>query len=444
MKNTIDMTKGTPWKVITLFALPILLSNVFQQLYNSIDSLVVGNFISKEALGAVSSSGSLIFLFVSFFYGMSMGAGIFISRLFGEGNYDSMRKAIHTSIAVGLVASIILTVIGTTLSPFILRLIDTPESVLPESIKYFRAYFFGSIGIVMYNMFNAILQALGNSKRPLIYLIISSIINIVLDFVLIAGFHMDVSAAGYASAISQALSAILCFIFLIKKGTIYKLRIREIKIYKGYLGPILKLGIPSGIQNSVIGLANVFVQKNINSFGDLATAGCGSYSKVEGFTFLPITSFTMAITTFISQNKGAGLYKRAKEGAKFGIIASLLLSELIGIIMYIFAHDLICIFVNNEDVIYYGMTQMRICSLFYFLLAFSHAIASVFRGLGKAVVPMAIMLIVWCLIRVTYISVMMHFIHDIRLVFWAYPLTWFISSVIYLILFIKEKDLKKD
>lgn len=431
--HTKDMTTGSPWKLIVAFAFPIFLSSLFQQLYNSVDSLIVGNALGTESLAAVSSSGNLIFMITGFFTGTATGAGVIIARYFGSKDYNNMRKAIHTNIAFGLAASVVLTVFGVIMTPYILRWMGTPENVLPKSIKYFRVYFYGITGTVMYNFLNGILQALGNSKRPLVYLIISSLVNVILDLILVMGFKLDVDAAALATSISTIISALLCFLFLIKRGTVYQVRIHEIKFHSSMLIQILKYGIPSGIQNSVIGFANVMVQSNINSFGEYAMAGCGAFSKCEGFGFLPVTCFTMAITTFVGQNLGAGEYERAKNGSRFGILTSIILAEVIGAIMYLAAPYLIGLFDSNPDVIKYGVTQMRIMTPFYFLLAFAHCVAAVARGAGKAFVPMFIMLFIWCFLRVTYITVMMHWRHEIQLLFWAYPLTWGVSDVFYLL-----------
>ena len=432
MKTTYkDMTKGSIYKVIILFAIPLFLSNLFQQLYNAIDSLIVGNFLGKNPLAAVSSSGNLIFLFTSFFIGTSSGMSVLIAKYFGEKNYNDLKKAIHTGIAFGLVCSILLTIIGVLLAPVMLKLMKTDPAVLPESIKYFQWYFAGSIGMVMYNIFNGILNALGNSKRSLYYLIFSSLLNVVLDLLLIGVFKMGVEGAAIATAISQIISAILCLSFLTKKGTIYQVTIKDIKFDKKIFRLIIKYGIPAGIQNSVIALANVFVQSNINTFGNNAMAGCGTYSKLEGFAFLPVTCFTMAITTFVGQNLGAKQYDRAKKGSRFGIICSVTLAEIIGILMALFMPYLAKLFNDDPEVIKIATTQARTICMFYFLLAFSHCIAAVCRGAGKAVVPMAIMLIVWCVIRVAYIEIAMSINHNIQLIFIAYPLTWGISSIIY-------------
>lgn len=431
--STMDMTRGKPWRLITAFAIPVLLSQVFQQLYNTADALIVGRFLGDEALAAVSSSGTLIFLIISFFTGMSMGASVTISRYFGAGDYARVSRAIHTNVLLAILCGIVLTVFGVALTPTFLRWMGTDPDVLPEAISYFCYYFFGILAVVMYNTCKGIMNALGDSRRPLYYLILSSLVNIVLDLLFIAVFHWGVWSAAAATTISQAVSMVLCLIHLTKKGTIYQVRLRDLRLDREMLGQIFRYGLPSGVQNSVIGFANVIVQSNINSFGKLAMAAYGAYSKLEGFAFLPVTSFTMALTTYVSQNLGAGEYDRAKKGSRFGIITSLLLAELIGVLMYLFAPQLTAIFTETPEVIALGVEQARTISLFYCLLAFSHAVASVCRGAGKAFVPMTIMLVFWCVVRITYITTVMHFVHDIQYIYWAYPITWSLSSVVYLI-----------
>lgn len=430
--TTKDMTRGTPWKLITSFALPVFLSQVFQQLYNTIDSLIVGKELGTAALAAVSSSGTLIFLMISFFIGSSMGAGIVISRYFGAKDYDKVSRAVHTNLALGITSGVILTVIGVVFTPTFLRWMDTDPEVMPEAITYFRYYFAGALAIVLYNTCKGIMNALGDSKRPLYYLIFSSVLNVVLDILFIAVFKWGVWAAAVATTISQAASAVLCLIQLFKKGTIYQIKLRQIGFDGEMLKEILRYGLPAGIQNSVIGLANVIVQSNINSFGKVATAAYGTHAKIEGFAFLPINSFAMAMTTFIGQNLGAGEHERAKRGSRFGIATAVLLAELIGLIIWLFAPTFIGLFSDDPAVIEFGTNQARIEALFYCLLAFSHAVAAVCRGAGKAFVPMSIMLAVWCVLRIVYIELMMHFTNEIQYIYWAYPITWGISSLIFL------------
>jgi len=427
------LTEGKISKKIILFALPIFLGNLFQQLYNVVDSLVVGNILGKEALAAVSSTGSLIFLIIGFINGIFVGASVIISRYFGANDRENLSIAVHTTTAFGFIAGILITIIGVGFTPWFLKLMKTPDDVFINAVTYLRIYFAGGIGIVMYNACMGIFQAIGDSKRPLYYLIIAAVTNVVLDLLFVAVFGFGIEGAAIATLISQLVSATLAFIKLTKVDDCYKIYIKQIKLNLNMLKKLMKMGVPTGIQNSVIALANVIVQSNINKFGSIAMAGSGSYSKLEGFSFLPITSFSVALTTFIGQNLGAKKYERAKKGARFGVITGVSLSEAIGIIIWIFAPKLIGFFSSEPEVIKYGVTQARTISLFYFLLATSHCLAGILRGAGKTDVPMFVMLISWCLMRISYITIMVRIIPDIRVVYWAYPLTWSISSIIFII-----------
>ena len=431
------LTEGSIWKKILLFALPIFLGNLFQQFYNTFDSWVVGRFIGDTALAAVSSSGSLIHMFVGFFNGVAMGAGVIIARFYGAQDHKNMRIAIHTDVAFGLAAGILLTVVGVAFSPTILRWMDTPETVMPQSVSYFRFYFCGAIFTVLYNIFVGILHAVGDSKHPLYYLIFSTCVNIVLDLLFVAVFKWGVGAAAVATTISQGVSALLCCIRLMRVREPYQLKLREIRFDLSYLKSIIKFGLPSGIQNSVIGIANLVVQTNINAFGAAAMAGCGAHSKIEGFAFLPVTCFSMALATFVGQNLGAHKHDRVKKGIGFGIVCSCIMAEVIGILSYMFAPQLIAIFNDAPDVVDYGTRHMRTICLFYALLAFSHCVAGIMRGAGRATVPMATMLVCWCLIRVSYITIAVRFVNELTTVSFAYPLTWTLSSIVFLIYLIK-------
>ena len=426
------MTTGPIWKRMIAFAIPIFIGNLFQQLYNTVDSLIVGNFSGKEALAAVSSSGNLIFLMTGFFSGIAMGAGVVIARYYGAGDRERVDKAIHTNVAFGIAAGMILTVAGVFLTPHILRWIGTPDNVLPQSVAYFRTYFLGVMASILYNNGVGILQAMGDSRTPLYYLIISSLTNVVLDLLFVAGLGWGVWSAAFATVVSQALSAVLCLWRLMKKCEI-PLVWRKVRFDMPLFREILRMGIPSGMQNSIIAFANTIVQSNINMFGDSAMAGCGAHVKIEGFGFLPVTCFTMALTTFISQNLGAKLYDRAKKSAVFGVVCCLVLSESIGALIWIFSPKLIALFNGDPEVIAFGMGYGRTVALFYFLMAVSHCGAAILRGAGKSTIPMLITLACWCLIRITYITITVQFIPRIEVVYWAYPFTWTLSSLCFVI-----------
>ena len=431
-----SLTEGSIWKAMLLFALPVFVGNVFQQLYNAFDAWCVGNYIGDDALAAVSSSGSLIFMMISFWSGVAMGAGVVIARCFGAKEYDTMGRTIHTAIAFGLVTGALLTVAGVALTPTILRWMGTPADVLPQSIAYFRYYFCGAIFTVMYNIFVGILHAVGDSKHPLYYLIFSTFLNIGLDMLFVAGLGWGVGSAAIATTVSQGVSALLCLIHLLRIDAPYRVHIRKVRFHLDSLRQIVRYGLPSGVQNSVIALANVFVQSNINSFGKAAMAGCGSYSKLEGFAFLPVTCFTQAISTFVGQNLGAGKHQRVKKGVAFGVVCSCTMAALIGGVCYLFAPQFIGFFSETQEAIDYGTVHMRTICPFFFLLAFSHCMAGVMRGAGKVTVPMFTMLACWCIIRVTYISIAITFVNQLTTVSWAYPITWTLSSIVFLIYFL--------
>lgn len=431
------MTKGPIWKCMISFAIPVFIGHLFQQLYNTADSIIVGNFVGKEALAAVASSGNLIFMMTGFFMGLCMGAGVIISRYLGAKDYDKMRRAIHTAVAFALCCGITLSVLGLWLAPKLLVLMKTPENVLPLSTTYFRIYFFGSFFSLTYNVCAGILQAVGDSKNPLKFLILSSVTNVVLDLLFVGAFDFGVAGAAVATVISQMLSAFLGFRKLIRSEGHYQLHIKEIRFDFELLKEILHQGIPSGIQNSIISIANVVVQSNINAFGDDAMAGCGSYSKIEGFIFIPIMSFAMAITTFIGQNLGAGEHERALKGSRFGILGSMISAEILGVILWFICPWVIPLFNDDPAVVAIGVNQMRTESLFFFALAFAHAVSAVMRGSGRAKMPMYTMLLCWCILRVTYITVAVRFFPVINTVYWAYPITWLLSCVIFLVYYLK-------
>ncbi len=425
------LTVGSVPKKMLLFAIPIFFSNLFQQLYNAVDSLIVGNFLGPQALAAVGSSGSLIMLLIGFVNGVSLGAGVLVARLFGARNDKDLERAVHTTVALGLAAGGLLTVAGIIFTPQILRWMGTPADVLPQSIAYFRVYFLGSVAVVLYNMGAGILQSVGDSRSPMKYLILSSLVNVVLDLLFVAVFRWGVASAALATIISQALSAFLAFHKLGRVEGGYRVRWHSVRFDLPMLRQILTLGVPSGVQSSVISLANVIVQANINAFGADAMAGCGAYSKIEGFAFLPVTCFALALSTFVSQNIGAGRYDRVKQGMRFGLLCSPFLAECIGMAIFALAPWLVSAFSSDPNVIAFGAADARTVSLFYCLLAFSHCCAGILRGMGRPIIPMAIMLAVWCVLRICYITMAVHFIPDIQVIYWAYPITWGISSLLF-------------
>ena len=439
--NQMMISGSIPGKIIA-FMIPIALSNLFQQLYNAVDSMIVGNFVGSSALAAVSSSGNLIFMIVGFFNGIAIGAGVVIARYLGAKDSASTETAVHTTVALGLVFSVLMTIIGMVFVPPLLRLMGTPASVLPQSISYLRIYFAGSVGFVMYNVFVGILQAAGDSEHPLIYLVISSGINLVMDLLLVAVFHFGVAGAAFATVMSQVVSALLCMNLLMRVDADYRLRWSRVRLPKDMTLRIIRYGIPSGVQNSIMSLSNVVIQSYINSYGEAAVAGIGAYTKVEGFCFIPVSSFAMAITTFVSQNLGAGEYGRARKGVRFSAIATIVSAQTLGLLLFTFRYPLIGLFDSNPAVIQFGADRARITCLAFFLCACTHFFAAVMRGAGKPLIPMFVFMFCWCLVRVLILTIADLFVHTVTTTYLVYPITWTISTITLAICY-RRLDLRK-
>lgn len=432
------MTEGPIGKQLILFALPLLLGNIFQQLYNTIDAMVVGKFVGENALAAVGSAGTVVNLIVSLLMGVTMGCSVTIANHYGARNIERMRRAIHTATMLAFLAGVVLTIVGIVLSPWIVVWMDTPESVIGESTAYLRIIFMGIAGAMLYNAGSSIFRAVGDSKRPLYYLIFSSFVNIILDLLFIVGFRMGVEGAALATIMSQLFSAILTYGTLMRTKEEYRLNIKELGIDRQEAALIVKIGIPGGIQNSVISFSNLIVQTNINAFEANAMAGCAAWVKIDGFAILPAMSFSMALTTFIGQNMGAKKPERMKKGARFGILAAVITVETLGILLYLFCEPIIGMFNDNPEVIRYGVQMAHSIAPFYMFLGLSHAMAGTLRGAGLTKVPMVVMISCWCVERVAWITFSIRFIaNDIRMVFLGYSITWFTSAVVFLIYYFK-------
>ena len=413
------MTDGPIPRIVLRYALPIFIGYLFQQLYNTADALIVGNLVGRSALAAVTSTGSVTFMAIGFFLGLE--------------DHTATERAVQTTVAMGLLFSVILTAAGVLLAPIVLRLMGTPEDVFGEASLYLRIYFGGSAGFVLYNTFVGILQAGGDARHPLHYLILSSLLNIVLDIVFIAAFGMGVDGAAAATVISQCVAALLAYLRLNRRDDSIRVRVRSVGFDGTKLSEIVRYGLPTAAQNCMIDLSNMLIQSYINSFSSPAMAGIGAYSKIEGFAFLPVTAFSMAMSTFISQNMGAGKRERVRCGAGFGLLWSTVIIEAIGLVIFASAPLLLSAFTRDPEVIAYGVLRARICALFYCLLGFSHVSSAVMRGLGKPVAPMLVMLLCWCAVRVVVLMSIGRVYHNILLACWIYPITWGMSTVVYIV-----------
>ena len=440
-----DLTKGPVGRGLLKFAAPLLMGLVLQQLYNTADAWVLGNFGSETALAAVTSTGSLIFLIVGFFNGTAIGGGVVISKYVGMRDSERVRSSVHNNILLGLIFSAVATALGLLLTPAILRLMQTPDSVRPDSQTYLSIYFAGIAGVIMYNTCMAVMRSLGDSTHPLYYLIISSLTNIALDLVFVAVLRMGTAGAAVATVISQVMSSVLCLVRMLRARDDSRLQLKYLKPERKLIREILAQGIPTGIQNSVISIGNMVVQGNINLFDQmyeagrgLVIAGQGAYSKIEGFVFLPVNCMSLSLPTFISQNLGAREYRRAKQGARFGILAGMVSAEAIGVILYIFAPQVLRLFTGNEVAIRYGAAHAHTTTLFYCLLAFSHCAAGVLRGCGKSFVPMATMLSFWCVFRTLYVTLIVKVWPVYQAIALCYPITWTLSTIVLLTVLLKS------
>ena len=431
-RHSDSMTGGSIWKAIVAFAVPLILGNFFQQLYNAADSLIVGNLLGNRALAAVSGTGNLIFLLVGFINGISLGAGVVISQQFGAGNIRDMRRSIHTLAAFGLASGVGLSVFGVLCTPQILHWMNTPPDVFPETMQYLRVYFAGALGLTTYNALASILQAVGNSRYPLYFLVLSSVVNIVLDLVFIALLHWGVWSAAAATVISQFLSALLCTLVLCRSSESWKLAPGSIRFHAGCLKTLAAYGFPSGLQCCVIGISNVVIQSHINLFGASAMAGCGAYQKIEGFCLIPVMSLALALATFVGQNTGARHPLRVRAGTGFGLILSMTLAELIGVGVFLWREPLMSVFSADAEVIRIGADYALVAAPFYFLPACTHCMAAAFRGAGKPMFAMSVILVCWCAVRVGTLSTLMTLAPTIATIYWIYPATWTLSSLTFL------------
>lgn len=424
------MIEGNIWRKILFFSIPMILGNLLQQMYNTVDSIIVGNYVGSNALAAVGSSTSIINLLIAFSMGASAGAGVVVSQFTGAGNKKGVRLSVHTAVAISIVLGIILTAAGMIFTPKILEMMRTPEEVMTQSVVYLRLYSAGLLFSVVYNMAAGILNAVGDSKRPLIYLGSASVLNIILDILLINVLKMGIAGAAIATNISQIVSCALILIFLSKVPENYQLRFREIKIYKKMAGRIIKIGLPTAVQNTVISFSNVLVQSSVNTFGAKAMAGFGAYLKIDGFNILPIMSFSMAVTTFTGQNYGAGKTDRLKKGMWVVIIMGVAYTAVLGAVLLMFSDFFMGIFTTDKDVMYYGIQAMKYFCPFYFLLSIMHGLAGTIRGTGKTVPPMVILLISLCLFRIVWIHFIVPRFDDIDIIYLLYPVSWFVGLVL--------------
>ena len=425
-----DMTAGSIWKLLLSFSVPLLIGNLFQQLYNTVDSLVVGNFVGTEALAAVGSTTCIINTMVMFFTGTSIGATVVISRHYGAHDDRKLHLAVETTMMVTFIASILFTGIGVLFTPFMLRFMSTPEDVLPSASEYLRIYFSGISGLLIYNMGSAVLRAVGDTRRPLLFLCFSSILNTVLDLIFVIVFDLGIAGVAYATILSQFISAALVLVVLTLDGGSYHLVWQDLRIDRPTFRQILSIGLPAGFQQSLTSFSNVYVQSYVNYFGSACMAGWSCYTKIDQFIFLPLQSMNQAATTFVSQNIGAQDIKRAKRGSRTAFYMSTAITIAISAILWFTAGQFVSLFNQDPSVISYGVLFIHTNSTLTFTCCATQIFSGSLRGAGDSKTPMLVMLFSYVLFRQIYLYVITQFINTPAVVGFGYPLGWIVCSLL--------------
>lgn len=430
--HSMDMTQGNIPRQLISFAFPLLIGNLFQQLYNTVDTWVVGNFVGDSAFAAVGSMGPIVNMFIGFFLGFSAGAGALISQNFGAKNEDAIEKLVHTAMVMTFIMGLIFTVAGHLLTPVLLDFAKIPEEVRPEARTYLSIYFSGIMSLVFYNMGAAILRAVGDSKRPFYFLVVCAVMNTVLDLVFVLGFGMKVEGVAWATIISQAVSAILIIIALMRSESCVRLQFKKLQINRHLLGRIFALGVPSALQVSITSFSNIFVQSYINFFGPSCMSGYTAYSKIDMLLFLPAQSVSMATTTFVGQNLGCGQVNRARQGVTHSILLSVGVTAALMVPVLIFSGDVVRFFIPEAESIRYGTMFLQYITPFYILTCFNQVYASALRGAGNTRAPMIIMVFSYVVLRQIYLAIMAVVCNEILPISMCYPVGWIVCCIIYM------------
>ena len=429
------MTDGPITTHLIAFSVPLLLGNIFQMLYNTVDSIVVGNFVGKEALAAISSTTMIVNIMIFFFNGFSIGGGVVIGQYLGARKMKELHRTVETTIAVTILFGIFFTFAGFFLVPFMLRLMQTPEDVFPQAKLYLEIYFSGALGLLIYNMGSGILRAVGDTQRPLYFLIFTSILNTVLDLVFVIVFKAGIAGAAIATIISQFISAIMVLVLLTRADDIYKLTWNDLRIDLPILKFIMQIGLPAGVQSMITSVSNVFVQSYINGFGSGCMAGWGAYNKLDSFIFLPINSLGQAATTFVSQNIGAARIDRANRGTVRALQMAVGVTFAIASVLVLFAPAATGLFTSDDEVIYYGSLFIRMNTFFLIFNAINHVLAGALRGRGESKIPMICMLSCFVVIRQIYLFIGSRIAYNPYVVGFGYPVGWMTCCAAELICF---------
>lgn len=438
------MTSGNIYKKIALFAIPLLLGNFFQLMYNTIDSIVVGNYVGKEALAAVGASTPIINLLIAFFQGLATGAGVVVSRYYGARKQEEESKAIHSFLLFSILFGIALSIVGYFVSPVILRMMNTPSDYYNDADGYLAIYFLGATFLIVYNAGTGILQAVGDSKNPLYFLIATSILNIFLDLLFVKVFGMGVDGAAWATIISECISMLLVINLLMRTKNEYKVTLKNLKIDFSILKQIVEIGVPAGLQGMIVSVSNVIVMAYINQFGSSGVAGFSCSNKIDNFMGLPVNSLMLAITTFVGQNLGARQYERVKQGVRAALVMSISIVVTLGVFVFLFSDSLMRIFTSDMDVIEDGTIILRIMCPCYIFLCFHQVYSGALRASGRSSVPMITSIIAFVLMRQIFLAVAIPLYHHISIIGIGYSFTWAMAALMTGIYYFTSNWLQKS
>ena len=443
--NINQITEGVIWKQLLAFFFPILFGTFFQQLYNTTDAIVVGNFVGKQALAAVGGPAStLINLLVGFFTGLSSGATVVISQFYGAKHKDDVRKAVHTSIALSIAGGAVIMVLGIAFAGVALRAMNTPEDIMGMSLTYMRIYFLGVIPSLIYNMGSGILRAVGDSKRPLYFLIASTLTNIVLDLFFVLVLRMGVAGVAIATSLSQVASAAMVMYALMKTDDMYRLYLREIRFSPSILSAIIRIGLPAGLQSTMYSVSNLIIQASINSFGTDTIAAWTAYSKVDGMFWMIMSAYGVSITTFAGQNFGAGKYDRIHKSVRVCIGMSAFTSVLLSAIVLVGGRFFLGLFTDDPGVADIGMSIIHVIAPTYITYICIEILGGTARGCGDSIIPMLLTCFGVCVLRVIWILGIVPIHRDLATVAFSYPLTWAVTSIMFIIYYLRGNWLKRN
>ena len=439
----VSLTDGPITKGLLTFALPIFFSNLFQQLYNSVDSAVVGSFAGDTALAAVGSTGSLINLLIGFFLGFATGAGILFAMHYGAQDWDGLKSVIDSAMFLAVAAGAVVSVFGYIFAEPLLQLMKTPEHVMAESMSYLRIYLAGTVITMVYNVGAGLIRAEGDSKRPLLYLVAGGVTNLILDLVFVAGFGWGVSGAALATVLAQLVSAVLTVRRLMKLDERYRFRLLHWDIRKLTLWDLTRISVPCGLQSSMFNISNLLVQAQINAFGSVAMAGVAAYNKIDGFIYMPTMAISLALTTYVGQNIGAGQYQRIAKGIKVSLVTTLLLCFTLAGCVILFCKPLLSVFTKDPDSQAVAIQMMWFLATSSWTFIFGDILGAAIRGAGDAMPVTIVSALCICVFRVIWLMVMIRIIRDIRIVFVCYPISWVLNSLVMALLYFFGNGMSK-